>query len=150
MMLSKNFSLHEMTMSQVAIRRDIDNEPSEEAIHNLKLLCEFVLEPVRLLLPEDDVLMISSGFRSIYLNQAVGGARTSQHTKGQAADTYARKTSVDDLYALIRASSINFDQCIWEFGSSGWIHLSYNHGNNRREFLKAIKDENGKTLYFHD
>lgn len=147
-MLSPNFSLQEMIISGTAARRGIDNTPDELEIQNLKLLCEYVLEPVRLLLPENDVLMVTSGFRSIYLNQAIGGSKNSQHCRGQAADTYSRKLTVDALYKLIRESSINLDQCIWEFGK--WIHLSFNVAGNRNEYLRALKNTDGDTYYVHD
>ena len=40
MKLSQNFSLRELTKSQTAERKGIDNTPTEEHLENLKLLCE--------------------------------------------------------------------------------------------------------------
>ena len=47
MKLSQNFSLKELTASQTAQRHGISNQPTDEHIENLKLLCENVLQPVR-------------------------------------------------------------------------------------------------------
>ena len=61
MKLSPNFSLKEMTASQTAIRKGINNNPSEDHMNALKALCENVLQPIReyFLMP----VFISSGFR---------------------------------------------------------------------------------------
>ena len=47
MLLSKNFSLEELTKSETALRHDMDNTPGEAEIENLKVLAEKVLQPVR-------------------------------------------------------------------------------------------------------
>ena len=47
MQLSRNFSLQELTKSDTAIRKGIDNEPNADQIDKLKMLCENVLQPVR-------------------------------------------------------------------------------------------------------
>ena len=83
MKLSQNFSLRELTKSQTAERKGISNEPSEEHVENLKLLCTKVLQPIR---DEWGVVSISSGYRSPALCEALGSKSTSQHAKGQAAD----------------------------------------------------------------
>ena len=84
MKLSDNFSLKEMIKSQTALRKDIDNEPGEEEIENLKLLCENVLQPVREYYGK--AVRVNSGYRSPELNSAIGGSKTSDHCKGMAAD----------------------------------------------------------------
>ena len=82
MKLSKNFSLNEMTKSQTALRRGIDNEPTNDEIDNLRILCEYVLQPVREHFGKP--VTINSGFRSKELNKAIGGSTTSDHCKFQA------------------------------------------------------------------
>ena len=47
MNLTKNFSLLELTKSQTAERKGIDNTPSAEHQDNLKSLCTAILQPVR-------------------------------------------------------------------------------------------------------
>ena len=84
MKLSKNFSLKEMTASQTAERKGINNNPNDDQITALQKLCENILQPVR-----DHYatpVTVSSGFRSEELCVAIGSSVNSQHAKGQAAD----------------------------------------------------------------
>ena len=84
MQLSKHFSLAEMVKSQTAERKKIPNEPNDEQIESMKLLCENILEKVRsnYKLP----IQPSSGFRSSELCLAIGSSIESQHAKGEACD----------------------------------------------------------------
>jgi zinc D-Ala-D-Ala carboxypeptidase len=149
MQLSKNFSLIELTKSQTAERKGIDNTPSAEHQENLKLLCTNVLQPVR-----DNfhrVVSVSSGFRSQALCEAIGSKSTSQHAKGEAADFEIFGISNKELADWIHFN-VNYDQLILEYWkesdpNSGWVHCSYTDGNNRRQYLKAYKDENNNTRY---
>jgi zinc D-Ala-D-Ala carboxypeptidase len=156
MKLSKNFFLAEFLKSNVATRRGIDNSPEFHHIEQIKLLCEFTLQPIR-----DGIgrLGINSGFRSEELNKALGGAHkikdgvyipTSQHCKGQAADLKYRnnKGKVDNkvIWDYVLENNIPFDQMINEFDYA-WIHISYNPKGNRCQLLEAYKGSNGKTKY---
>lgn len=123
--LTKNFHLSEFTKSQTASRFGLNNNPSEEVIQNLKLLCEKVLQPIR-----DEwqkPVIISSGYRSWSVNQRVGGSKNSQHLKGQAADLEI--PSIDNFtLAKWIEGNLNYDQLILEFyegGNSGWVHVGY-------------------------
>ena len=84
MNLTKNFSLLELTKSQTAERKGIDNTPSPEHQENLKSLCMAILQPVRDHFSK--VVTISSGYRSPELCTAIGSKITSQHARGEAAD----------------------------------------------------------------
>ena len=68
MNLTRNFSLLELTKSDTAIRRGIDNEPNADQIDKLKLLCENILQPVR---DHFGRVKITSGFRSVELCLAI-------------------------------------------------------------------------------
>ena len=148
MILSKSFTLNELTKSQEAIRLGIDNIPNEEHIENLKILCEKILQPLR-----DYYGMpvsVSSGYRSAKLCEAIGSSSKSQHTKGQAADFEIFGIANKDLADFI-VQNLDYDQCILEFWNenepnSGWVHCSYNNVGNRKQFLKAEK-LNGRLLY---
>ena len=149
MQLSLNFSLGELTKSQTATRKGIDNTPSPEHQENLKLLCESVLQPVRDHFSK--VVTISSGYRSPELCQAIGSVSTSQHAKGQAADFEIFGVSNKALADYID-SELHYDQLILEYWNesdpnSGWVHCSFSEGKNRKQYLKAYKDENNKTCY---
>ena len=84
MSLTKNFSLLELTKSQTAERKGIDNTPSAEHQDNLQSLCTAILQPIRDHFSR--VVTISSGYRSPELCIAIGSKTTSQHAKGEAAD----------------------------------------------------------------
>jgi len=150
MQLSKNFSLKEMTASQTAARLGINNNPSEDHMNNLKALCENILQPVRD--HYGKVVSVSSGYRSPELCVKIGSSVNSQHAKGQAADFEIFGVSNSDLCKWI-ANNLDFDQLILEFHNvdepnSGWIHCSYNSAeDNRKQILRAYRNEDGKTKY---
>ena len=148
MQLSENFSLLELTKSQTAERKGIDNTPSTEHQENLKSLCTNVLQPVRAHF--EQVVSVSSGYRSPALCTAIGSKITSQHAKGEAADFEIFGVSNRELADWIHYNT-NYDQLILEYWNesdpnSGWVHCSYSESNNRRQYLRAYK-ENGKTKY---
>ena len=148
MKLTENFSLLELTKSQTAERKGIDNTPSPEHQENLKSLCEMILQPVRDHFGQ--VVSVSSGYRSPELCTAIGSKITSQHAKGQAADFEIFGVSNKALADYID-SELHYDQLILEYWkesdpNSGWVHCSYSESNNRRQYLRAYK-ENGKTKY---
>jgi zinc D-Ala-D-Ala carboxypeptidase len=131
--ITKNFSLQEFTKSHKAETMGIHNEPNEQELQNLKMLCKYVLQPLRDAIKRP--MIITSGYRSAALNQAIGGARGSQHTLGQAADFITANLS--EAFSHIRRNLI-FDQVIWENHPKGaWIHVSYKHGSNRQQALFA-------------
>ena len=148
MKLSNNFSLNELTRSQTAERKGIDNTPSAEHQENLKSLCTNVLQRVRDHFGQ--VVTISSGYRSPELCVAIGSKTTSQHAKGEAADFEIFGVSNKELADYIN-ENLDYDQLILEYWkesdpNSGWVHCSYSQGKNRRQYFRAYKDE-GKTKY---
>ena len=148
MNLTKNFSLNELTKSQTAERKGIDNTPSPEHQRNLKSLCESILQRVRDHFGR--VVSVSSGYRSPELCTAIGSKISSQHAKGQAADFEIYGLSNQELANWIR-ENLSYDQLILEYWTpenpnNGWIHCSYSLERNRKEYLRAYKNE-GKTKY---
>lgn len=149
MQLSPNFSLKEMTASQTATRKGINNNPNEDQMNNLKALCENVLQKVRD--HYGKVVTVSSGFRSTELCLAIGSSANSQHAKGEAADFEIYGVSNAELVKWI-SRNCDFDQMILEFHNldepnSGWVHCSYKSEDNRKQILRAYKNENNKTCY---
>ena len=136
MQLSKHFTLEEMEKSQTATRKGIKNKAGSGEIKNLGDLCYEVLEPVRAKF--DKPVTITSGYRSPELSEAIGSKATSQHCKGEAVDFEIAGVSNLQV-ALWLTNNVNFDQCILEFwtgeASSGWIHVSYKDGSNRKQVL---------------
>ena len=148
MKLSENFSLAEMTKSQTATRKGINNEPSTEHVENLIHLAETVLQPVRNHFGKP--VMISSGYRSPELCEAIGSSSKSQHAKGEAADFEIPGVDNRELALWIK-SELEYDQLILEFykdnePTSGWIHCSYSTDHNRNQSLRAMR-EDGKVIY---
>ena len=151
MQLSKHLSLAEVTRSDSAKRNGISNEPTAEHLQNFKLLAEKVFEPIRehFKVP----IHISSGYRSAALNKKIGGSLTSQHCQGEAIDIdmdgSAGGVTNANVFNYIK-DNLNFDQLIWEFGTSSnpdWVHVSYEStGKQRKQILKAVK-VGGKTSY---
>lgn len=148
MKLSKDFTLQELTKSEIADRNNINNIPTADHITNLVLLCQYILQPVRSHF--DKPVSITSGYRSPELCILIGSKPTSQHIFGQAADfkiTGVPNKVVSDWIV----NTLDFDQCILEFWkpeepNSGWVHCSYSFDNNRKEYLQATKS-NGTVLY---
>ena len=148
MKLSANFSLAEMTKSQTALRKGINNEPSTEHVENLIHLAETVLQPVREHFGKP--VAISSGYRSPELCEAIGSSSKSQHAKGEAADFEIPGVDNKKLATWI-SKNTEFDQLILEFydgvdPNSGWVHCSASKEKSRKQILKAEKIE-GRTAY---
>jgi hypothetical protein len=148
MQLTENFSLTEMIKSETALRHGLDNTPPESVIENLRVLCSNVLQPLRTAYACG--IKVNSGYRAPEVNAAVGGSRTSDHCKGQAADIEIPGVPNADLARYI-AETFKFTQLILEFYTpgipdSGWVHVSYDPNNLKCQTLTAVK-ENGKTVY---
>ena len=141
MRLSNHFTLAEFTKSQTADRHDIDNSPDDAQIERMKILCENVLEPVRVHF--DKSFSPSSGFRSEELCLKIGSKTTSQHAKGEAVDFEIPGLDNRELAEWI-ADNLEFDQLILEYykpedPNSGWVHVSFKGEGNRKEVLTMTK-----------
>lgn len=147
MQLTKNFSLIELTSSETAVRKGIDNTPTQLVVTNLKELCENVMQPLRDWYGKP--INITSGYRSPKLNKAIGGSSTSDHCYGCAIDFTLPKEDYKDVHKWILANC-NYDQMILEMCTNGypnWIHVSFRLGNNRKQVLIATKNTFGQTKY---
>ena len=141
--------MKEAVESYTAKRRGIKNVPSEYELVNMTAVAENIFEPLREWV--GGPIKINSFFRSVELNQAIGGSSKSQHCQGRAIDiddTYGWKTNAE-MYHWIK-ENLDFDQMIWEFGTDenpDWVHISYvSQDGNRNRCLKAERI-NGKTTY---
>lgn len=150
MNLSANFTLKELTKSDTATRLGLDNTPDEQALENLKTLCDKVLQPVREHYGKS--VTVNSGYRSPESNAAVGGSKTSDHCKGMAADIEIVGVANADLAQWIM-DNLEYTQLILEFYTpgipdSGWVHVSYDPNNLKKQELTATKVA-GKTTYLN-
>lgn len=161
--VSKYVSLKEVTHSNTAISRGIDNSPNESQLALIKECATNVFDPLRE--ASGGPIKINSCFRSDALNKAIGGSKTSQHCVGlePSERSYGAAFDIDDNYWVRGLNQMNntemgdyirenldFDQLIYEFPINGypkWIHFSYRpDGKNRKQVLIATKI-NGKTKY---
>ncbi|WP_455671703.1 D-Ala-D-Ala carboxypeptidase family metallohydrolase [Phocaeicola sp.] len=129
----KYFTIKELSHSDTALSRGIDNYPTAEAISNLTALVNNVLDPLREKYGKP--IRVSSGYRSAILNRSVNGATSSQHRRGEAADiTVGSKEGNKMLFDIIKKELI-FDQLIDEKNFS-WVHVSFREGSNRKQVIK--------------
>ena len=150
MKLSENLSLSEVIKSNTAIRRGIDNHPTQEHLEALEDIADNVFQHIREHFKVS--IGISSGYRSRKLNEAIGGSKNSQHSRGEAldldADMYGKITN-KQIFNFIKDNLV-FDQLIWEFGNDhepNWVHVSFTTRRpNRMMILKAYKSK-GKNKY---
>jgi zinc D-Ala-D-Ala carboxypeptidase len=146
MRITKHVSYAEATQT----KSGIENIPSGQQMENIKLLCEKVFEPLREWVGKP--IKINSIFRSVLVNNAIGGSKNSQHMAMDGCamdidDTYGHKTNAQ-MFNWIK-ENLTFDQMIWEFGDDNnpaWVHVSYRKHGNRKQLLKAKKVK-GKTVY---
>ncbi|MGV7210509.1 D-Ala-D-Ala carboxypeptidase family metallohydrolase [Oxalobacteraceae bacterium A2-2] len=131
MNLSEHFTLEELVASQIAARRRIDNRPGPAIIENLRRVAG-VLEQVRAAVGRP--ITVSSGYRCPALNTAVGGASSSAHLQGLAADITVSGMAPKDLAKAIIAAGVQFDQLIYE---GAWVHIGLAAGPLRQQVLTA-------------
>ena len=142
MKLSEHFTLEELTVSETAARKGLDNTPDNDALFNLKRLALF-LEDVRTAVGRG--VRINSAYRAPEVNASVGGSKTSQHCKGQAADIRVAGMTPDQVVQAIIAAKLPFDQVIREFDS--WTHVSIAPKDKPPRKMALIIDKKGTRPY---
>ena len=125
--ITPHFRLSEFTQSTTAELLGIDNTPDSTALHNIELLCRYVLEPIRQAFGQP--IVVNSGYRCRQLNIAVGGAKRSFHLSGRAADIRAANVSDNArLKAVIDDLGLHTSELIYEKpardGTPRWIHIA--------------------------
>ena len=127
--MTLNFKISELIYSDKAAKNDISNIPDTNSLDNMLELIVNCLQPIRNKLGKP--MIITSGYRNSQVNKLVGGAATSQHTKGQAADFTVSGMTPAQVVEFIKNSGVEYDQLINEYNQ--WTHISYNKGNNRKQ-----------------
>jgi hypothetical protein len=143
MKLTTNFSLEELTHSEIAERLGLDNTPDEKVKANLVRLARF-LEEVRVVLKRP--IMVNSAYRSPTVNKAIGSKPTSQHCIGCAADIKVPGLTPDNIVKEILKTNLEYDQLIREFDS--WVHISIpNNFADKPRKQALIIDKTGTRPY---
>lgn len=146
MNLSTHFTLAEFTLSAEAARRGISNQPPDELLPTLQRTA-LGMETVRIRLGGMPIV-VSSGYRSLALNRALGSKDTSQHLKGEAVDFICpRFGSPANIVAALKDSDVQYDQLILEFArnGAGWVHVSFAASPRRQAF--ALDERGVQPLY---
>lgn len=138
MILTSAFSIKALTVSDTATRKGYTEQftPPAAVVSNLTELYTNLLQPLVDYLPGE--LNVTCAYRCPRVNADVGGKPASQHLTGHAADVEYRIEGYernDLLVQAVKDLGLDFDQCIMENGKNGWVHLSYNKGKNRNQFL---------------
>lgn len=135
--LGPHFTLAELTRTSTGL----PNNPTPEALNNLKRLVTLVLEPIR---EHYGPVTVSSGYRGSLVNAAVGGVSKSAHTEGRAADIFVTGVSNDDIAEYLKTrTDLPLEEVIVE-NHTGHLHVVVDKGSapGKREFLVT---ENGET-----
>lgn len=146
--LTKHFSLAELTRSMTARKRGIPNQPNDPALLSLLLLATEVLEPLRIHLGVP--ILVTSGYRGPDLNEAIGGAKSSMHLYGAAADIEVRGMPPREVaQRALRCPDVRWGRIILEFPEDGWVHIESVHKMNygRSGPLLVARSEGGRTVY---
>lgn len=119
--ITKHFKFEDFTFSETAIRKGIDNTPSDAVAERLGIVAhrmEFIRETL------DLPVIITSGYRSPEVNKLVGGSARSAHCEGWAVDFRCPAFGTPYQVAMrVSAMGLPFDQLIHEYGS--WVHISF-------------------------
>lgn len=141
--LTPHFTKQELERSSTATRLGLDNTCPDGLLPNMQKVADR-LEVIRMHF--NAPVRVLSCYRSPAVNKAVGGSKTSAHRFALAADCTTDGVSVYDLCKWCADNIEDYDQVIFEFGNSGWMHIGFTNGTPRKQLLTATK-QNGKTVY---
>jgi zinc D-Ala-D-Ala carboxypeptidase len=136
MNISNHITYLEATHSDTAKGKGIANIPNEVQLAAMRLVAEKCFEPLREWY--DKPIRINSFFRSVELNKAVKGSKTSDHVKGMAIDLDAGSNAENlKLFNWLK-DNVEFTQLIHEYGDKSgpsWVHISYDPNNLKTQLL---------------
>ena len=135
--ISKHISVNEATFSQKAVSNKISNVPNETQLEAMQLVATKLFEPLREWYGKP--IKINSFFRNPEVNKLVGGAKNSNHMRGEAIDVSAgSQVENKKLFDWCKANFKDWDELIWEYGSAvgpDWLHISYKTKGNRKKII---------------
>jgi len=72
------------------------------------------------------------------INKKIGGAKSSQHVKGEALDLQGMEGLKNSQIFNYIKNNLDYDQLIWEYGTAtepAWVHVSYRKSGNRKQII---------------
>ena len=117
--MTEHFTAEELSRSETATRKGIDNSIPHEYLSNAKRVAE-TLEIIR---AHFGTIRVTSCYRGVELNRIIGGSPTSAHCRAMAADFEIDGQANIDVARWCADNIKNYDQVIYEFGPSGWVHI---------------------------
>lgn len=158
--IAPNFRLYELSLSDLAVRRSIDNAIRDEDVLRASVhLARTVLQPIRAAFGRftPNSVYRSHALERALKNKPASWISTSQHAEGRACDVEIVGMATIDLAIWARDHLEDFDQIICECHdprlgpNSGWVHISLlppGRGKNRRETLSYVVDPvSGQLVY---
>ncbi len=134
--MSQHYTIGSLLNSLVAEHRAIDNNPPSDVRKQLV----FTLAGLeRITAALGFQVIITSGYRSEALNEAVGGSKNSQHCKGEAVDFICPLYGTPYQVAIFLehfVKIIGIDQLINE---GKWVHASFTN-EPRHQVLTKVGD----------
>ena len=129
----KYFTLTELTHSVTAKAHSIDNTPMAGAVPLMVELIDKVLDPIRERWGVP--IYVNSGYRSPELNKLVGGAKTSYHLRGMAADITSRcpfhnAALFTEIRIMHQQGLLPLTECYMQ-KQGLYIHVAYDPSNVR-------------------
>lgn len=152
MNLSNNITLEEAVKSNTADHYKVDNTTTDTTIiQNMQSVALNICEPTITHYGKNKYFF-DSFYRSLKVNELIGGAENSQHVRGQAVDQFLKDSVSNCELFLWQKDNLIYDQLILEMkndktGDACWVHGSYNAVHNRKMTMIAHKDHEGKTTY---
>ena len=139
LLISKHFTLEQLTFSKTAEEKKVDNRPTPYQSSNLAFLAKEVLDLIQDHF-QPKKLSIESGFRSVKVNKLVGGSENSDHMIGCAADISAAGLTPKQLYEeLDKCEGLIYNQLILEYKKD-------DRGRYREHGLHISRIQGGKEV----
>ena len=126
--LSPNFTLYEMatTNHRSLWAQNLTEATQPQNLAKLEEVAAVLLQSIRDRFGAP--VIVNSGFRGPTLNTAIGGSKTSQHMRAEAADIRVVGVALQVVFDWVRGPSLlPFGQVILEGAEPGlptWIHIS--------------------------
>ena len=161
------FTIKQNIMSIKAAQYGINNVPGVDKeidpcltynfiVNNLNALHYYCINPILDAFGKDDIF-IKSAYRSMALNNIIGGNPKSGHVRGHSIDIISLNYGNATLWNWCYQNLPNYHQLIWEYPEKGgfsganddtsWVHISYIEGNFPRTSSVSSKREDIHEMY---